>query len=68
MSASLAPSFPRERLLARPFERKDEPRPAALLRKLGVDEGVAAPGSLARNIHKVQTSKVGTGGELARDG
>ena len=31
-----------------------------------MDEGVAAPGSLARNIHKVQTSKVGTGGELAR--
>ena len=28
----------------------------------------AAPESLARNIHKVQTSKVGTGGELARDG
>ena len=44
-------------------------RTPSLSHPVGVWRAVgAAPESLARNIHKVQTSKVGTGGELARDG
>ena len=63
----------KKRLSARPFERKDEPRPAVLLRRLGVDKGVAAPGGRCsqhpQGVPKgtpFGRSNVGTGSRSAR--